>query len=88
MADYLYIRYWTGCIDQSAMKAPIESWAQVLWVEWKSKGGKSKMHQIFWQNAERVRGGLVWVAGLEFEAIPEGFKAYYLASGLNRSIRP
>jgi hypothetical protein len=80
MPDYLYVRYWTGTINQMAMKPPYESWAQVLWIEFKAPGKKPAQHQFDWHQAERLRGALVKVVD-GFES----FRRWYIdESGLNR----
>ena len=98
MADHLYIRYWTGCLNQLEFKAPYESWAQVLWIEFKKlKGGngkrgiftkaeKASIKQRAWIARERSRGALVLLVGEDCPATIEGVRAWYLASGLNRRL--
>ncbi len=97
MPDYLYLRY--GQIETEEQVPPciravdyedghVLFADETLWIEWKRKGSKAEAHQKAWHAAERARGALVWVAGEDFEATPEAFKAFYLASGLNRAIRP
>lgn len=80
--DRLYIRY------EGDPKQQFHNWAQstaqVLWVEWKKKGGKASQRQSDWIAKERADGALVWLAGLDFPASYDGFKAHYRASGLNR----
>ncbi len=76
MADHLYIRY--------AIMQAFHPWAEVLWVEYKRPKGKATPEQIAWHNAERARGALTWIAGIDFEPTIEGFEAYYRASGLMR----
>lgn len=88
MADCLYIRY------ALAPRAPIRVRdmmgnlsrveAQVLWIEHKKPGGKASPHQLVWIEAERARGALVWLAGVDFPATVDGFMAHYRASGLLR----
>jgi hypothetical protein len=79
MADMLFIRYETppgqrrrGC-------------AEVLWIEMKRADGVAAPHQLAWIEAERARGALVWLAGVDFVATPEAFWAHYQESGLCRS---
>lgn len=84
MADALYIRYgWTKPLAKGDLLA--EVLAEVLWIEWKRKGGKAKAHQQTWHTLERKRGALTLIAGVDFEASIEGFKAWYRASGLKRN---
>ena len=87
MADYLYIRYLAAaqirfCGLHAVLKAPD---AEVLWVEWKRADGEAAPHQLAWIEAERAKGALVWLAGVDFEATPEKFWEYYQGSGLCRS---
>ncbi len=98
MADDLFIRYWTGCINQIAMKAPYESWGQILWVEWKRERGgngkralftkaeKAMIHQKAWHAQERARGALTVILGNDCPATIEGFQEWYRASGLRRRV--
>ena len=97
MPDYLYMRYDT--LPSQTRGLPLDviervtSGAQVLWIEWKRvrndrrAANKAEQHQKQWHAAERARGALVLVAGEDFECTPEGFKSWYVASGLNRAIR-
>src|SRR5258708_3876627 len=66
--DRLYLRYWAGCIDQTAHASPYESWGQILFVEWKRRGGKAPAHQKVWHERERARGALTLIAGEDFQA--------------------
>lgn len=85
MADHLYIRYRDiHAVYMKGSDAEIDALAHVLWIEWKRKGGKAKQHQLNWIEAERGRGALVWLAGVDFPATPEGFFEHYKASGLCR----
>jgi hypothetical protein len=72
MPDHLYLRYLSGSRDQ------------VLWVEFKKRGGKVEPRQKAWHEAERARGAVVWVAGEDFPASIEGFAQAYASSGLMR----
>jgi hypothetical protein len=56
----------------------------VLWVEFKAVHGKPSSKQIEWHRNERARGALTWIAGVDFTASVEGFKAHYRDSGLCR----
>jgi len=82
MADRLYIRYWPT--------QTCGGLAQVLWIEWKRMwpgrkvATKAQANQLDWILAERARGALVLLAGVDFEATFEAFKAWYAASGLQR----
>ena len=93
MADHLYIRY----ADYADRTLTWASQAQLMWIEFKrAKGGsgkngglftkaeKAKIHQKAWIATERARGALVLLAGEDFPPTIEGFKAWYMASGLNR----
>ncbi len=74
MADCLYIRY---------MKTSM-CLAEVLWIEWKSRHGKPSHIQLDWHARERARGGLTFIAGVDFPASIEGFREWYAQSGLQR----
>jgi hypothetical protein len=85
MADHLYIRY--GSETPAKMREFMpgdETWAQVMWVEWKKLKGKAEPHQRIWIELERKRGALVLLAGEDFPASIEGFRAFYKTSGLMR----
>jgi hypothetical protein len=76
MADCLYIRYinWH------------HGWrsdAQVMWIEWKAKGGKLGAHQKAWHAHERAVGGMTLMGGVDFEASIEGFQDWYRKSILS-----
>lgn len=90
MADHLYIRY-----DQHPRGKQIKSiWckedAEVMWIEWKriragrKKATKTTLQQDNWHAAERARGALTMIAGVDFPATIEGFQDWYLKSGLMR----
>jgi hypothetical protein len=80
MADHLYIRY----VTVAEFGGETYGTADVLWIEFKSRSGKPKSHQIEWHRNERARGALTVIAGVDFPASTEGFNAWYRASGLNR----
>ncbi len=73
--DALCIRYGFECPDACA---------EVLWIEWKAADGRLSQDQADWHAAERTYGALTLIAGKEFPATIEGFKAFYAASGLQR----
>lgn len=79
MADVLYIRYSAGGTPQSKPRC-----AEVLWIEWKTPQGKTSLHQIAWHRAERARGALTWIAGIDFPAGIDAFLKFYRTSGLMR----
>jgi hypothetical protein len=80
IADDLYIRYGKHEAHEWWNRAP----ADVLWIEWKKKGGNGAQHQLDWHQAERARGALTWIAGEDFPASIEGFQDWYRKSGLMR----
>ena len=97
IADGLYVRYCPDIVGRKTvdqliddMNLPNASCAQaiteVLWVEWKRKGGVAAAHQIAWHRTERARGALTLIAGVDFEASIDGFLAFYKQSGLNRRL--
>ena len=73
MADTLAIRY-------PALAA--RHLAELLWIEWKARGGKPASHQLTWHLTERARGARTLIASVDFPASVDGFRAWYLASGL------
>lgn len=81
MADDLFIRY--GYFEDLNLTYR-HVLAEVMWIEWKRKGGSAAEHQIAWHVLERKRGALTLIAGQDFEASVEGFKAWYQLSGLQR----
>jgi hypothetical protein len=83
MPDYLYIRYeyrhyCSMALPPGCMVSRYHM-AQVLWIEFKKSGKKPRPDQVAWHEAERARGGLVWVV----DDI-DSFRTYYEASGLRR----
>ncbi len=82
MADDLFIRY--GGFLLGFVNTPA---SEVIWIEWKSKTGVHGEKQKEWQQAERARGALVWVAKQDFEPTIEGFQDHYRKSGLMRRLR-
>jgi hypothetical protein len=88
MADRLYIRYeaygqlFPGTVN--AHRAYARAYVDLMWIEWKSKNGTLKPHQQAWHDAERSRGALTLIAGIDFPKTIEGFQAYYRSSGLMR----
>ncbi len=89
MADRQYIRYLNDA-DPRKGRYPAETgktyWpiAEVMWIEWKKKGGKAGQHQKDWHARERSRGALTLIAGIDFPASIESFCAWYQKSGLQR----
>lgn len=92
MADRLYIRYANQ--TQACAKSKMffsQVLAEVMWIEWKRirpgrlKATKAAGHQVDWITLERKRGALVLLAGVDFPASIEGFKAWYSTSGLMRN---
>ncbi len=86
MADHLYMRYNDQAIlcTMPMRESRVRAEAETLWIEFKSASGKPKKHQVEWHDKERARGALTWIAGVDFPASIEGFRAHYRASGLNR----
>lgn len=62
--------------------------AQVLWIEWKKKGGKAGAHQATWHQHMRWLGAVTLIAGENFEASIDGFTKWYMESGLARKVKP
>lgn len=80
MADCLYLRYW-GSLPGGA---PYGGVGNILWIEWKRPGGKPSNAQTQWHKAERRRGAITLIAGIDFPASIEGFMAWYAQSDLDR----
>lgn len=97
MADDLFIRYQHP--DCRSPKCNGRGLTQVLWVEWKRevpptrkrpswpRSTKASIHQEDWHALERSRGALTLIAGEDFPATIEGFRAFYWACGLARKPR-
>ena|ERR1700761_3831873 len=60
------------------------SHGQILWVEFKRAGKKPSPHQYDWHQIERLRGFLTIMAGVDFEPSFDGFREWYIRSGLAR----
>ncbi len=102
MADDLFIRYCFDSQSEIGRLLERQHWrssAEVLWVEWKRERGgngkkalyttaeKARIHQLGWIEAERARGALVLLAGVDFPATIDGFIEFYRKSGLARRLR-
>ncbi len=95
MADHLYIRYAyskpipqmiLNVMDPAKFNARARATAsEVMWIEFKRPGEKAKKHQQEWHAKERSRGACTLIAGQDFPATLEGFRAWYQNSGLKRS---
>lgn len=81
MCDRLYIRYGS---ERGRLGVNLDGLAEVLWIEWKKRGGKAAQHQKDWHARERARGALVLVADVDFPATTDGFDEWYSTSGLKR----
>ena len=73
MPDYLYVRYPMGRMATC--------WAHVLWIEFKAPGKQAAPHQVRWHARERILGANVQVVD-NFD----GFRRWYMTSGLNRKM--
>jgi hypothetical protein len=80
MADHLYIRY-----DNPFRGRGTRAYCEVLWIEFKRPGKKPAKHQQDWHIKERARGALTLIAGEDFPASVDGFRAWYADSGLKRA---
>ena len=91
MADDLYIRYAGPSRKPEPHDTRVNalhlSASDVLWIEWKRRTGKVAARQHAWHAAERTRGALTLIAGIDFTADISGFYAWYFASGLNRRMK-
>lgn len=86
IADDLYLRY-CGPIREEVYPGDWDKTrvaTNILWIEWKRKTGKAMAHQKAWHYAERARGALTLIAGIDFTASVEGFVNWYEQSGLQR----
>ncbi len=83
-ADLLAMRYADGDTECTCEVRYGCACAQVLWCEVKSLRGRASGSQRLWHAAERKRGAMVIVAGIDFDADTESFLAWYRASGLMR----
>lgn len=91
MADRLYIRYQERFLQPDSNGGQLAhanaiAAAAVMWIEWKRPGGKATTTQKMWHTAERARGALTLIAGEDFTPTFEGFREWYLASGLMRRL--
>lgn len=90
ITDGLYIRYAAAVGRDTSFVKGGTSYAEVLWIEWKRHrpgrrtATKAMLHQLTWIAAERARGALVWLAGVDFPATIEGCQEHYRNSGLMR----
>ena len=85
MPDHLYLRYRpfiSGPHVTHGFRVEYgDCLSETLWIEFKAPSKVPKSHQLQWHKSEQKRGALVLVID-NFDA----FKAWYLASGLNRRI--
>jgi hypothetical protein len=87
MCDHLFIRY--AAAHGNGLNG-IGRLDQVLWWEFKASKRRRKRSeflshdQIVWSEAEKQKGALVWIAGIDHEATIEGAAQHYLDSGLAR----
>jgi hypothetical protein len=87
MADHQYIRYAYRPLCSDLYRISTErAGGEILWIEFKRSGKKPEKHQTAWHIKERARGALTLIAGEDFPASVEGFRAWYADSGLKRKI--
>lgn len=86
MGDKQYIRYRNRYRMETGGYSGLHLLAltEVMWIEWKRKGGKAGQKQQEWHERERARGALTLIAGEDFPASIEGFCSFYAKSGLQR----
>jgi len=95
MCDHLFVRY--GLIKPHPVRGAADSFwgnalavADILWWEYKASKKRRKrreflsVNQTLWIQAEKRKGALVWVAGIDHEATIAGAAQHYLESGLCR----
>lgn len=80
--DRLYVRY----SNLNMRNHGFDTAGQIVWIEWKAPGGRLSLKQATWIQAERARGGVVWIAGQDFAPDYEAFKAFYATTGLRRAV--
>lgn len=96
MADDLFIRYAFTVESWQAQYAGFNrSDAEVVWIEWKRirhmndrptpRLTKATQAQKDWHTLERKCGALTLIAGEDFPATIEGFRDWYIKSGLMRN---
>ena len=84
MPDRLYVRYaYGGSYPKFASGQCI---SEVLFIEHKSAKGIASAAQKLWHAAERKRGALTLIAGVDFVASIDGFLSWYESSGLKRRV--
>ncbi len=83
MPDRLYLRY-EGYVRYAEKNSQLLAMSEVLWIEHKRHKGIASAAQKLWHAAERKRGALTLIAGLDFPASIEGFISWYAQSGLKR----
>lgn len=84
MPDRIFIRYRHQPSDGDIVDEYLHrGTADVVWIEFKRPGQKPRADQIAWHQAERERGGMVYVVG-ETDDWWDIFRAWYAASGLQR----
>lgn len=89
MPDYQYRRYKSSSKDRAVLNGKLicgTGVPELIWIEWKKKGGKRGQHQLEWRLIEILRGGISLMAGLDFPASIEGFVEWYRTSGLQRNM--
>jgi hypothetical protein len=91
MADDLFIRYYDPRVDRTAwLEGDGTRWqraqSQTMWIEWKAPAGTTSPHQLTWHQAEKARGALTVIGGIDFDLSDPvaGFALWYLESGLCR----
>lgn len=60
------------------------SLCEIVWIEFKKRGGKAGQHQMAWIARESQRGFLVLLVGVGCEASIEGIQKWFRESGLMR----
>lgn len=93
MCDHLFLRYRAGekLTPVSILRSRVTLLDEVLWWEFKrvkSRPGRRDKatgldpDQVQWIAAEKAKGAMVWVAGIDHEADIAGAALHYLGSGL------
>jgi hypothetical protein len=87
MCDHLFVRLWDE--PGKSLVEPLVL-CEVLWWEFKASTRRRKRReylspdQVLWTEAEKRKGFLVWIAGIDHAATLAGAARHYLESGLCR----
>lgn len=69
-----------GMPDMLCLRYP----GEIFWAEVKATGGRVSAAQYLWHAAERERGALTIIMGIDCPATIDGWMDWYRGSGMNR----